>query len=375
MKKSLLITLDFPPYIGGVANYYSNICKNLLPEDICVLAPNTKNTEKFDTQQKYKIIRKQLLSSNPFAWPKWMKMIKAAKETIRSENIETIIVGNVLPVGTVALYLKKKLDIPYYVFTHGMDITMPRGRKKVLLKKILQNADGVFSNSKFLMNEIHQNGVEPRNIEVVYPCANIIPDVSEISNIELKNKYELNNKKILLTAGRLVPRKGHNIVLRALPKILKKHGDAHYVIAGDGPQKQELEKITKALNIQNNVTFTGAIEDDIMHGLLDICDIFVMTPYKTSHNDIEGFGIVYLEASHFGKPIVATDTGGVSEAVEDNVSGILVEPKNHTAVADAIIDLLDHPNKAHRLGFQGMDRVHEMFSWERQAQKVKKILS
>ena len=137
MKKSLLITLEFPPGQGGISNYYYNLFNNLPANDIVIL---TNSEEKLTAQTSYKIYYKKFISASKFIWPKWIFLFFIAKKIIKEEKIEIIHVGHILPIGTVALMIKKYLGIPYLVYTHGMDIMYPQysERKTRLLKSILK---------------------------------------------------------------------------------------------------------------------------------------------------------------------------------------------------------------------------------------------
>lgn len=375
MKNTLFVTLDFPPRIGGVSTYYENMCAYLPPEHLLVLAPQCSGDQIFDKNQKYRIYRKNVISRSRWIWPKWLRSIRLVENIIDKHGIEFLLVGNILPLGTVALILKQKKKIPYGVCIHGMDITVPKGRKKILLKKILKNAERIIANSQFMKKKIVDFGVSPRTVEVVYPCPNINPNTDEFLVQELRIKYRLEEKKVLLTVGRLMERKGHSMVIRSIFQIKKIFPHIIYLIAGEGPCRKDIEKLVDTYDLKTNIILLGLVDDRVLKSLYELCDVFIMTPYELQNNDIEGFGTVYLEAAIFGKPSVASISGGIPEAVIDEKTGLLVQPRNAAEITQALLKLLKNPSYANRLGMQAMERVHREFKWNIQIEKVKKILS
>lgn len=374
MKKTLLITLDFPPNVGGVSVYYKNVCENFPKDSIAVLAPNIAYHESFDERAPYTIYREPMVSKSFFAWPKWIPMLKFAQDIIKKEKIEKILVGNILPCGSVAYIIHKKTKIPYFVFIHGMDLSMLKGRKKFLAKKILESADTIIANSNFTRHIVESFGISTDKIITAYPCPNPLPEPNELDIIKMRNAHDLHDKKILLTVGRLVERKGHDMVLQTLPNVIKKYENLIYIIAGNGPNLENLKSIARSLKIENNVLFIENASNNDISILYELCDIFIMASRKLDNNDYEGFGITYLEANSFFKPVIAGKSGGVTEAVQDKINGLLVDPLNLDEISAAILYLLDNPHYAHVLGMQGMDLVKRNFQWWEQTQKIKKIL-
>ena len=375
MKKSLLITLDFPPNVGGVSVYYKNICENFPKDSIRVLAPNIDYHESFDQHALYKIYRERMISQSLFLWPKWLPMLKQAEKIISSEKIEKILVGNILPCGSAAYIIHKKTKIPYYVFIHGMDLSTLRGKKKILAKKILASADKIITNSNFTRHVVESFGISTDKIITAYPCPNPMAGPNELDIIKMRNAHNFHDKKILLTVGRLVERKGHDMVLQSLPNIIKKYENLVYVIAGNGPSLENLKSMVRNLGLEKNVEFITSANNNDISILYELCDIFIMASRRLANNDYEGFGIVYLEANSFFKPVIAGKSGGVTEAVQDKINGLLVDPENQDEISFAILHLLDNPHYAHVLGMQGMDLVKRNFQWWEQAQKIKNILA
>lgn len=371
--KILLVTLDFPPLTGGVARYLSSVCYNLPASDLVVAANIHKDANVFDNTVNYKIIRCQMLK--PKLKPQWLGCIWDFYKIIKKQKINHIIVGNVLPLGTVIYYLQKILKFKYSVIVHGMDVAlaMQIKRKAKMAFKIYNKADVIFANSEFSKQLVVKQGIKAEKVMVINPGVDLIDE--EINIIDnWQQQHNLANKQILFSLARLVERKGFDNTLKALPAVLKQYPDLVYVIAGDGPYKSELEKIINDLNLQESVLMVGRVSEEQKHNWLQVADIFVMPSRQIDDYDIEGFGIVYLEANFFAKPVIGGNSGGVAEAVLDNQTGLLCDPNSVEDIASKIIDLLANPAKAEMLGKNGQQRVLESFNWQDLTEKIIKNL-
>ena len=370
-KKILLITFEFPPQRGGMQNYYYNLAKSFEPAQIVVLTLPDATAGDFDRQQNFKIIRRELL--HKYFRPRWSKMLSIIKKIIEEENIDLLWVGDILPVGQAAL----KLGIPYFVSLHGLDIMLAQKspRKHEIARKILEAAKFVTFNSRFTEALLQPFGLSKIDSAVIYPCSVHQPQfVPEQRVLELKRELGIKNEKIILTVGRLVKRKGHELVIKALPEILEKVSDVKYFIVGSGPEHDALKELVGRLNLWNSVMFFNLIDDYKLPCFYGLAKIFVMTPLDLP-DDPEGFGLVYLEAAGFAKPSVAGKYGGVSEAVLDGQTGILVDPQKQSELAQAIVKLLLDEGLAKQLGQNAKDRASREFNWQEQSDKLKEIIN
>ncbi len=388
MKKTLLVTLDFPPNRGGVAVYYSQLAAGLESNNFFVLAPTQTGDSDFDKTVPYTVIREPLLRAFPQTWPqglgsvfklirtiRWVLLIKAVRRVCRAHDIEIIIAGQVLPIGTVAWLHKLLTKTPYIICAHGMDITVPQYylRKKRLLKRVLQNAHHLIANSNFTSRELQSLDISSEKITVITPCPNEYPRDAEAIK-QVKENEQFTDKKIILTAGRLVERKGHDLVIAALPQVLVEHPDAHYVIVGDGPQMEVLKIAAKKYGVEESITFAGAVTNEMLAAYYERSDVFVMPSRRLANGDVEGFGIVYLEANSFGKPVIGGNSGGVPEAVIDGQTGLLVDPLLPDEIAAAINSLISDPARATQLGQAGKERVERDFQWSTRSAILKNTL-
>ena len=353
----LLFTLEYPPFKGGVANYYGNLVGRWSADDhICVLRNNES----------------QLIKE----WMpiKWLPAVWQLYSMIRKEKIDHIIVGHILPLGTVAYFVSKITKTPYTVILHGMDITYAQKtpRKKKIAGKILEQAAAIICVNNYTAELTRQlvKIDQQHKVIVVHPGIDSQLAADKQLVAEMKIKHNLNNAIILFSVGRLVKRKGFDNVIKAMPEILKSVPNLYYIIGGDGPDKIYLKELAKGID---HILFLGSITDKEKWAWLSLCDILIM-PARNIDGDFEGFGIVYLEANLAGKPVIAGDSGGVRDAVQGAYSGILIDPENIDRIAGAVIGLAQDAKLRIKLGEQGRSRALNEFNWEKQITKIYDII-
>lgn len=364
MKKILLVTLDFWPNKGGVANYYYNLAKNLPISRLSILTCSKK------VESDLKIFNHDLLYK--YFWPKWLREFFVSIYFAKKEKAEILWAGEILPTGTVLYLINKIFKIPYFVSTHGLDImnTKKNILKRYLAKKILNNAKFITANSestKELLSEIID---DKEKIKVTYPGVNLeFRDIDENLKEIIKKEYNLKHKKIILTVGRLVERKNHEEIIKAIKSLKPEIPEILYVIIGSGPNLDHLKSLVKLHNLEENVMFLNNIDNEILPYFYSLCDIFIMTS-KTSQDDVEGFGIVYLEAGLFRKPVIASYGGGAKEAVQDKKTGFLVSDNDSEKLEQYIRKLLLDENLAKQLGENAYSRIKEEFLWKDISKKL-----
>lgn len=371
MRKTLLVTSLFPPFLGGAETMLFNFAKRLDPPKLLVLADEQDGAEVFDKKQRYRTVRAKFLYPSKWMWPRWLPLLKKTDQLVKQEKIEHILAGQVLPAGTVAMTTAQKFDISYSVYTYALDVELPKHnpRHRRAMKKVLDNAARIFTISDDTKRRMVELGIPEKKIIKITPgldLAEFLPPAEQLTHQikRLRQRYNLRGKKVILTIGRLVARKGQDTVIRALPAILKEEPLAHYVIAGGGEYEAKLKDLVAQLNLADHVTFTGKFKEEEKAAWYNLCDVFAMVSRVEKETDIEGFGIVYLEANALGKPVVAGRSGGVEDAVVGNQTGLLVEAPTDTAeTTQTILKLLRDPELARRLGQQGKARVARDFNW------------
>ncbi len=363
MKKTLLITLEYPPHIGGVGQYYANLAGALPIGSVIILAHAADATSEM-VEQGILVRRTRLVSKIPFC--SWIKVFCEAYRVIQKEKIETLWIGHVLPLGYIGILCKLIFGMEYTIFCHGMDVAQPRVRlrKRVLAKRVLNSATRIIANSNFTRSLVEFYGVDEKKIFVLYPS---------IQSNELRVPQEASSPHFpfILTVCRLVERKGVEFSLRAFAKIADEYKQLRYIIVGEGNDKIRLEKIAEDLGIADRVLFQGAVKSKTALAVLySACSVFIVLPFEPTIGDVESFGMAYLEAQVFGKAVIGTYSGGISEAILNNETGILVPPHNVDHAAFALVRLLEDPHFAEKLGRMGKERVLQQFSPQRQAQRL-----
>lgn len=366
----LIFTLEFPPQHGGIAYYLLGLISHYQCKNKVVLTTNLPQSTKEQTVPNTVIIRKRLLAK--WLWPKWIRAVFILLGAVRQCQIDIILTPHILPLGTVALLTRWFTRIPYLISLHGLDILTAKRHfiKRNLAKLILSQARGIVVNSKFTKQELEK--LIKRNdipIVILYPCPTINNTASASTKFLLKKQYNIESAyPIILSVGRLVRRKGFDTVIKALPPLIKKWPHMQYIIVGDGPDRSYLCNLTKNHNIESHVLFVTNAGKRELKNYYALSDIFVMASRRLGA-DVEGFGLVYIEANLFNLPVIGTHTGGIPDAIINNVNGILIDPDSPKQVQESISKLLMDTDLAKRLGKNGRKRALNEFTWNHEVEK------
>ncbi|MBL7058755.1 glycosyltransferase family 4 protein [Patescibacteria group bacterium] len=357
----LMFTLEYPPFHGGIANYYGNLVKYWPKADKMFVLNNNDS---------------KLLSQNiPFI--RVMILFFILYKEIKLKKIDHVIVGNVLPLGTVAYLISRFLKVSYSVVLHGTDFSFAtrQYRKKKITRTILNNAGNIVCANSFTAELVDKFLKRNKKVEIVNPgiCAQGGVQISRSQIKKLFSDYNLEGKYILLSVGRLVRRKGFDSVIMAISTILQNAPNLMYVIIGDGPDRDYLLNIIKINSLEEKVLLLDNVDDERKQLWYNMCNCFILVSHEIG-GDYEGFGIVYLEANLAEKPVIAGDSGGVKDVVREGVNGILVDPYNVDMISDAIIDLYRNKNLRDRLGGAGKKMVLRYFDWKDQVEKFYSIV-
>ena len=379
--KLLVISYDWPPMIGGKATILHELFSRI-GEDISVIAAKEDGYEALDKKESFMIARIPKFFFNipllPFFRPYIIKIIflyLKAKEIALKEKPDLIMCGQLLTEGAVGLCLKKELGIPYIIYTFDtIDVELPlNGRDKKLAKEILLNAEKVVCISSYMKRKLIDIGIEKGRVVMVMPGIDTKEFFPGKPAQEIVERTSHGKNKIVLTVARLVDRKGIDYAINAFSLVKKEIPDSKMVIVGDGPERANLEKIARDLGLENDVVFAGKMVGHELVNYYNASDVFVL-PSTVNEKEFksEGFGVVFLEAAACGKPVIGTRTAGIVDAVEENVTGILVEQRNTGQLADAMIKILSDKNLAQKLGQNGRDRAVREFDWSIVARNFEK---
>lgn len=364
--KVLLLTWDFPPGRGGIQTWMLELARRLPDAQVRVLAPAVPGDRLFDAASGCQVTRLRNARFGRIPW-----MLQLCVRTLRECLLwrpDVVVCGHVMT-APAALFARRVLSTPYVVFTYGQEIR--RQRWKRLLTFLLPRARLVVACSRFTRSAVLDLAVPPERVRILYPGV----DVQRFSPASDGTSHT--RPRTLLTVARLADLwKGHDTVIRALPLIRAECPDVRYLVAGDGPLRNYLEQVARSVGVERDVVLLGEVSDQALGDLYRSCDVFVLPSRRSaSDGDAEGFGIVCLEAGACAKPVVAGRSGGIVDAVQDNVSGILVDPADVAAVADAIISVLRDQSLAKRLGEAGREMVLARFTWDRVVGEARNVFA
>lgn len=259
------------------------------------------------------------------------------------------------------------------VYVHGLELVEARGTPEAdVLAEVLGAAHVVIANSGRVAELAVASGAASARVHVVAPAidpARITPDGGD-----LRAAWGVAQRPVILTLGRLVARKGQDVVLRALPAIRRVVPDVAYVIAGRGPDRSRLEALVAELELSGSVVFAGFVSEADLGAAYRSADVYAMVARETG-DDVEGFGITYLEANAAGRPVVGGRSGGVVDAVVHGETGLLVTPEDPAEVADALIGLLTDAAGRRRLGAAGRARVEGPLGRAAMTERILGLLS
>ncbi len=350
-----ILTLDYPPEHGGVARFLGNLTRESAGR-IEVIVPMGHALEGPGAVKAAKMLRR--------VWPHWWPMVRLA----RGLKTKTVFVSHVFPLGTAVWLARLSGGPEYAILFHGLDIKLADNAwKRWLLRRISKKAKALFSNSEATKLELLKN-VPNAEVTVITPG---IEPRETIPKQEARRKLDLDGETpIVLSVTRLVPRKGVDASLHAIARIQAKR-QAEYVVIGDGPDGERLEKL--AVEHRTKVRWIKDADDDEKWLWYAAADVFLL-PVREEERDMEGFGIVYLEAALAGLPSIAGRSGGAGEAVRDGYTGLLVKPTSIDEIESAVLRLLDDKELQVRLGKQGRDRALKDFKWADRWEEMKNRL-
>lgn len=378
----LILSMKFYPASGGSATYAYNLALGLAQKGmrVVVLAPSYGKRKSDDSQYPFPV-RRMKMTNEKFSFIRhgvaWLYLILLCWK-YRPRYIWATTYA-----GGVVLGIKKFRRVKILITIHGGAIhrRFPPQRfgdriGNILGLRTICRADARITVSEEARQMIHRrlhSYLSGKDFQVIYNGLSFEPEILRTKEEALSRFPEYRNKKILLTVGRLVRAKGHDTVIRAVRLLLPEYPDLVYLICGEGPEKDSLIHLTQSLQLEPVVHFKGYVSAQDLEWYYGLTDVFVMTGRETEHF-VEGFGLVYIEASLRGKPVIGARVGGVPEAIRENETGLLVEPDQPEQTAEAIRRLLRDPLYGRQMGEYGKRFAMENFTVERMADHNMKLL-
>ena len=369
--KHLLVTNDFPPKIGGIQNLLYEWWRRLPSESFAVLTSPYSGSKQFDAAQSFEIrrTREPVLLPHPLMVHKINKMAKQF-------GAELVVLDPALPLGLIG----PNLNLPYAVVLHGAEIVVP-GRLPVvsrLLSRVLNNAELIIASGSYPAAEASRVCRSSKRIDVITPGVDIqrFKVLSSEQRIEARKQFGVaEDAELIVGISRLVPRKGFDVLIRAVARLAIEFPKLRLIVGGDGRDRARLERIAREL--MSPTTFLGRVSDDDLPKLYGCADINAMLcRSRWMGLEQEGFGIVFAEAAACGVPQIAGRSGGASDAVDHDITGLIVEdPTRVDDVVSSLRRLLVDKSQLLKMGQASRLRAENLFDYDKLALKLGQVLS
>ncbi len=378
--KTLLVSEVFPPTHGGSGRWFWEIYRRLPREQVVVAAGEHPRQDEFDRTHDLRVVRLPLAQR---AWgvrswaglKGYLGTARRLRRLARAERVDMIHCGRCLPEGFAAWLLRWRSGVPYAVYVHGEDVTTAATSHELswMVRRVLRGARFVVANSNSTRQILLDSWGLPRErVRLFHPGVDTRRFVPAPRDLVVRRELGWGDRPVVLTVGRLQKRKGHDMLLRALPVVRERIPDVLYAIVGDGEERTTLRRLVEEHGLRDHVQFLGEVADEQLVLCYQQCDLFVL-PNRQEGSDIEGFGMVLLEAQACGRPVVAGDSGGTAETMRVGETGRIVSCDGPDELGRLLPELLARPGERDRMGAAGRRWVVERFDWESLARRAQDI--
>jgi phosphatidylinositol alpha-1,6-mannosyltransferase len=373
MGRTLLITNDFPPRPGGIQQFIHNLAVRQPAGSVVVYASSWKGDAKFDAEQPFEVVRERtgVLLPTP-------AVARRAAALAREHGCDRVWFGAAAPLGLLAAGLRRSAGVERAVaITHGHEIgwaALPGARQ--LLRRIARGNDVVTYLGEYQRTRLDKALHGLTRLERLAPGVDVEAFHPGVDGSEVRKRHGLSDRPVIVCVSRLVPRKGQDMLIRALPAVRRRVPGAALLLVSGGPYRAKLERLAREQDVASDVVFTGSVPWAELPQHYAAGDVYAM-PCRTraAGLDVEGLGIVYLEASATGLPVIGGDSGGAPDAVREGETGYVVPGRDVAALAERLTDLLGDPGRARRMGEAGRAWVEREWRWETQAGRLSNLLT
>ena len=374
MPKVLIVTNDFPPRAGGIQSFVHALALRLPPGQVVVYAPAWPGAAEFDQQQPFPVLRHPTSLMLPVP-----AVRDRAIQALTEHGCDRVLFGAAAPLGLLAPALRKAGADRIVAVTHGHEAgwaALPGAR--ALLRRIGDSVDVVTYLGEYFRVRLAR-ALSPA---ATARMARLAPGVDAAEfrpgagGAAIRDRLGLAGRPVVVCVSRLVTRKGQDTLIRAWPAVRAAGGDPVLLLVGSGPAGRRLHQLARQLGVAGSVRFTGQVPAAELPAYYDAGDVFAM-PCRTRRGglDVEGLGIVYLEASATGLPVIAGDSGGAPDAVVSGETGYVVPGRSVEALASRLTQLLTEPAAARAMGEKGLAWVDREWRWELVASRLEQILA
>ena len=372
MGRTLLITNDVPPRPGGIQQFVHNLAVRLPAGSLVAYASTWRGAEKFDAEQPFEVIRADTSMLLPTP-----AVARRSAQLARAYDCDTVWFGAAAPLGLLADGLRRRAGVRRAVaLTHGHEVgwaALPGARQ--LLRRIARGNDVVTYLGEYTRLRLDRALHGLTDLQRLAPGVDIDAYHPGVDGSAVRARHHLTGRPVIVCVSRLVPRKGQDLLIRALPAVRRRVDGAALLIVGGGPYRATLQRLAREQGVADDVVFTGSVPWAELPAHYAAGDVYAM-PCRTRNRglDVEGLGIVYLEASATGLPVVAGDSGGAPDAVREGETGHVVGGRDVGALTDRLVALLADPARARAMGAAGRAWVEREWRWESQADRLGTLL-
>lgn len=371
-SRTLLVTNDFPPRPGGIQSFVHGLAVRQPAGSVVVYASRWRGAETFDTQQPFEVVREdtRVLLPTPL-------VARRVTQLARENGCDTVWFGAAAPLGLLAAGLRRRAGVRRVVAqTHGHEIgwaALPGARSA--LRRIGRDVDVTTYLGEYTRLRLDRALRGATELRRLAPGVDLDTYHPTVRGDSVRARLGLVDRPVVVCVSRLVPRKGQDTLIRALPEIRRRVPDTALLIVGGGPYRNGLGKLARQVGVERDVVFTGTVPAAELPAHYAAGDVYAM-PCRTRNRglDVEGLGIVYLEASATGLPVVAGDSGGAPDAVRDGETGFVVRGRDVAQLADRVATLLADRDLARQFGAAGRAWVEREWRWETQAARMTTLL-
>jgi len=373
VRRTLIVTNDFPPRQGGIQAFVHALATRLAHGTVTVYAPKWQGAAEFDAAQPFPVVRHPTSLMLPVP-----TVAGRAARIVREQGIEVVLFGAAAPLGLITPTLRKAGVTKAVALTHGHEAgwaALPGAR--TLLRRIGNEVDTMTYLGEYFRAKLARVLDPDAAARMVRLAPGV--DVREFhpgaGGAAIRQRLRLADNPVVVCVSRMVPRKGQDTLIKAWPKVLTEVPGATLLLVGSGPYRNSLERMARQLGVSAHVVFTGPLPGAELPAYYDAGDVFAM-PCRTRRGglDVEGLGIVYLEASATGLPVIGGDSGGAPDAILDGETGYVVRGGDVAATASRITELLKDPAKARAMGEKGLAWVDREWRWDLAAARLTSIL-
>jgi len=376
-EKILCITNDFGPRAGGIETFIIGLVERLPKGSVTVFTSTQENSEPFDNAWRENFGVEVIRDRSKILLPT-LRVSRSVRSIVKEREIQSVFFGAAAPLGLLARSTRRAGAKKIVALTHGHEVWWAKiWPFSWAIKRIGRDVDVLTYLGDYTRNAISQALSKSSQKKLVRLAPGIDTDHFSPSrkSPRIRKELGLEDKKIIVSVGRLVHRKGQDFLIDALPIISQEVPNVHLLLVGEGPYRAELQMRADSLGMQDRITFIGRVQYAELPEYICAGDIFAMpSRSRLAGLEVEGLGIVYLEASSCGLPVIGGVSGGAPDAVLEGETGFSVDGKSASAIAASAVHLLNDPEFAANLGVQGRQWIVDQWRWEIWADLFKKLL-